>query len=423
METWRNWSGSATASPNAVHCPSSIKELTDIVSQASKVRVTGASHSFMPICATNDTLIDLSEFVYDPLTFNTDKNNRTTVWAPAGWSLKILTEQLHLNGYALQNQGDINVQSLAGVISTGTHGTGNAFGSLSTLARGFKIVTADGEQLHCDAEQNSEVFQAARLSLGMLGVITHILIDVVPSYYLQESITVVDKNTLFAEFPSIANDARNAEFFLFPYANAAYLKVLQEVPAVDFSGQEEDDGFFEFTCKTTAKLPFLAPHLQRLMVKLSKPFHREGPAHLIFPNERNIRFEEMEYHFPKGAGLKALDAALQTIHKNKWPIAFPFEFRTVASDDIWLSPFNHGASESLAFHQYSPMPWKDAFSQIEAIFRQFDGRPHWAKRNTLSRNDVDAYYPKAADFRKIRANLDPNGKFLNEYLAPLFGNK
>jgi hypothetical protein len=166
----------------------------------------------------------------------------------------------------------------------------------------------------------------------------------------------------------------------------------------------------------------LTAPLQRLMMRtMGKPSRRAGPAHEIFPSERNIRFEEMEYELPRAAGLPTLKAAMAHIRKRRLPITFPFEFRLTAGDAIWMSPFNAGPGASISFHQYARMPWRPAFAEMEAVLRDGAGRPHWAKRHTLTTTDVHQLYPRAGDFVAACKAWDPAGKFANTHLTQLFG--
>lgn len=182
---------------------------------------------------------------------------------------------------------------------------------------------------------------------------------------------------------------------------------------------DEEDGFRR-VLELGRAAPFLVPTLQRTMMRAPMKGRRYGPAHVMFPSERTLRFEEMEYEMPRAAGLATLDEAVQWIRKRRAPVAFPFEYRVVGGDDIWMSPMNDGPVASISMHQYAPMPWRGVFADIEAIFRRQGGRPHWAKRHTLSRADVDALYPMAERYRAIRRSVDPTGKFLNAHLAELF---
>src|SRR5437899_1289253 len=178
MTVWSNWSGSVKAGPAELARPKDEATLQERVRRAAKVRVVGAGHSFMPLCATEGLLLSLED-LEGGLEVAAD---RRTVTAPAGWSLRRLTEALWREGLSLPNQGDVNPQALAGALATGTHGTGRDLGSLSTFAHAFRLVTADGSVMTCRRSERPELFEAQRLSLGLFGVATRIVIDVLPAY-------------------------------------------------------------------------------------------------------------------------------------------------------------------------------------------------------------------------------------------------
>lgn len=418
MAAWSNWSGSVKAAPAEFRRPTTEAELAELVRRARKVRVVGAGHSFMPLCETDGLLLSL-EALDGELEVSAD---RRTVSAPAGWSLKRLTAALWDEGLSLPNQGDVNPQALAGALSTGTHGTGRDLGSLSTLARAFRLVLADGSILECSRAERPELFEAQRLSLGLFGVATRIVIEVLPAYRLQERVERRPLAWVLEAFPDLAASHRHAEFFVFPYADHVILKTLHPTddPGMPGSGTDISEGVFRRVCNIGAMVPPLIGPMQRLMMRHSTPSGRVGPAHLIFPSERTIPFEEMEYEMPRAAGLPTLAEAIGWIRKRRLPVAFPFEFRWAAGDDIWMSPFNRGPGAAISMHQYAPMPWRRLLSEAEAIFRAAGGRPHWAKRHTLTRSDVDNLYPMAERFRTVRRGVDPDGKFLNRHLAELF---
>jgi FAD/FMN-containing dehydrogenase len=147
---------------------------------------------------------------------------------------------------------------------------------------------------------------------------------------------------------------------------------------------------------------------------------RQAPAWRIFPSERDIRFEEMEFEIPAENGIAALKEARQVVRDRRFPIIFPFEFRTVAADDIWLSPMHAGPCVSISFHQYAPMPWQESFKAVEEVFAAHGGRPHWAKRHTMTSADVLRLYPMAERWGAVRKRVDPSAKFMNAHLRELF---
>ena len=419
MSTWRNWSGSVEARPAQAARPKTEAELASLVAGAAKVRVAGAGHSFMPLCETDGLLLSLDQLEGD-LEVSADG---ARVWAPAGWSLAKLTAALWARGLSLINQGDVNPQALAGAIGTGTHGTGEKLGSLSTTARAFRVMGADGAITTCSDSENADLFAAQRLGLGLLGVVTRIQIDVMPAYHLEETLTAMPLEAIAEQWDELAANNRHVEFWMFPHGGQALLKRLNPAPPEGEMTQttDVDESDFRLFCNISAAAPWLTRHMQPHLVGKRLNARRVGPAYKVFPSDRTVRFEEMEYEVPRAAGFAALKAAMAHIQKRRLPVVFPFEFRVVAGDDIWLSPMHAGACASISMHQYAKMAWAGVFAEVEPIFRAHAGRPHWAKRHTLTRADVDALYPNAARFRTVRAARDPGGKFLNPHLAALFG--
>ena len=414
---WSNWSGSVTA-PADIARPQSEDELAALIRAAAKVRATGAGHSFMPLCSSDELIMGLDRLAGEIVI----AADRRTARIPAGWSIKRLTAALWEEGLALANQGDVNPQSLAGAMATATHGTGVDLGSLSTMARGFRLVGADGEARWCDAASAPDLYQAQRLSLGMFGIATEIEVAVVPAFHLAERIEKRRWDEVRERYDDLAGRYRHIEFWFFPHADHVILKTLEPCEPCEPppSTADMEEATFRRVLDVAAKLPFLTPWLQRRMMQARFDGRRRGPAHAIFPSDRTIRVEEMEYELPRAAGLDALSEVVGWIRKKRLPVSFPFEYRTVAADDIWMSPMNAGSVAAISIHQYAKMPWADSFAGAEAIFRSFGGRPHWAKRHTLTRGDVDALYPMAERYRAVRRVVDPNGKFLNRHLESLF---
>jgi FAD/FMN-containing dehydrogenase len=204
MAEWRNWSQSVVAQPDLIARPKTEDKVRQLVRAHRKVRVVGAGHSFMPLCATEGLLLDLSalEGEIEP------GPERDWVWAPAGMSLAELTRRLWDLGLSLANQGDVNPQSLAGAIATGTHGTGEELGSLSTFALGFRMISGEGDVIECDARHHPDLFQAARVSLGLMGVMTRIRVAVVPAFHLRQK--------MFSAPTSGRRTTGMSNFFSFP---------------------------------------------------------------------------------------------------------------------------------------------------------------------------------------------------------------
>jgi FAD-linked oxidoreductase len=421
MTGWRNWSGSVTAEPVRIAAPRNLDELQFEVSSAQHVRVTGAGHSFTPLCATEGTLLSLHA-MDGGIEVAADA---ASAWVPAGWPIHRLTQALWARGLSLANQGDIDRQAIAGALATGTHGTGASLGSLSTQALAFSLVMQDGAVVECAPAREPDLFQAQRLSLGALGVMHRVRLSLLPAYRLRETIRPAPLDEVLEAWPELIEAHRHVEFFVFPYADTALLKILDVVESGD---DEPPSAWLENAAMRTASdlarfRPSLAPRLQRLLTRAITPSSRAGPAHVIFPSERSTRFEEMEWEIPAAEGPAALRAAIAEVRRRELPIIFPFEFRAVAADDIWLSPMRLCDCVSISFHQYARMDWREPFAAIEPVFAATGGRPHWAKRHNLTAGDVLRLYPDARRWIAARDRADPLGKFLNPYLRSLFDSE
>ncbi|HKP56899.1 MAG TPA: D-arabinono-1,4-lactone oxidase [Polyangiales bacterium] len=414
---WRNWSGSVRTHPERVVRPRGMHEVRDAVRQARKIRVVGAGHSFAPLCDTRDTLLDLSDL---PGTLELSATG-DSAWAPANWTLERVTTALWSAGFSLSNQGDIDSQSIAGALATGTHGTGGQLQCLSALAREFQMVLADGSLIECSRASRPQLFEAQRLSLGLLGVVVRVRLDIMPAYGLEERVRSVAWNEIVETYDQLAAEKRHAEFWAFPYSEQVILKTLHPTAAFEpLEPTEEGETIFRFICETTARFPQTAAALQQMLTSIVPTRTRSGPARAIFPTKRTVRFEEMEYEVPRAAGLAALQEALRWIRRRNLPVPVPLEYRCTAGDDIWLSPFNKGPVANISAHQYIKLPWESLFKDLESIFRAHGGRPHWGKRHSLTAADVFELYPKATDFCAVRAEVDPEDKFVNPYLSELF---
>jgi FAD-linked oxidoreductase len=417
MATWRNWSGSVTAQPAAVESPRSLAELQALVAAARSVRVAGAGHSFMPLCETHGLLLHLADMEGEIAVCD----DGVSAWVPAGWPIHRLTAALWERRLSLANQGDIDKQAIAGALSTGTHGTGLTLGSISTQALAFRLVGADGAVVECDATADPDLFQATRLGLGMLGVMTQVKLALKPAYRLRETLRAERLEAVLADWDVLTAAHRHVEFFVFPYADRALVKTLDPVDAGDDPPASDiENAALQFISDVTAAAPFLAPTLQRLVSALMSSSTRAAPAYRIFPSERATLFEEMEYEIPAAAGPDALRAAIAEVRLRRFPIIFPFEFRTVAQDDIWLSPMHVGPCVSISVHQYARMNWKAPFAAVEPVFAAAGGRPHWAKRHSLTSADVLRLYPMARRWGEVRRRVDPAAKFMNASLRDLF---
>lgn len=419
---WRNWSGSQHCLPRARVAPASVAELQELVASArGTVRPVGAGHSFSPLVPTDDTLVSLSRLSgiisHDPHSL------QSTLWG--GTRLGDIGQPLEAAGQAMINMPDIDDQVLAGCLATATHGTGANFGCLSSYVRALQLVDARGDLLECDAEHNPEIFRAALVSLGALGIVTQIRLQNVAPYRLR-------RETVWREFDeilAIAEDAaerhRNFEFFYVPFSGMGFTdsQDLTDEPVGATEQIDTNEGVeaLKLVRDWLAKMPKLR---ELLLGTYARTLDREISVERSWKNytsDRNVRFNEMEYHLPREHGLTALKEVRRVLESRHGEVFFPIEFRYVKGDDIWLSPFYRRDSCSIAVHRYFEEDYRPLFSSIEPIFRKYHGRPHWGKLNTLTPGELRSLYPRWEDFAAVRRELDPRGRFLNSYLQSLFG--
>ncbi len=416
---WKNWSGLQQSNPAQFVTPTDTIQLSQIIRESKKCRVVGAGHSFSPLVCTDGTLISLDSLT--GLVSHDEKLNQSTI--QAGTRLKNLGAVLDPINQALQNQGDIDEQSLAGAISTGTHGTGKDLNCLSGFVEGFQLMTANGETLDCSRTQNNTIFEAGRVSLGSLGVLTQITMQNIPRYRLKEEIKLTPLQDILSHMDQWKTENRHIECMVFVHANDAILKSLnpttediQTLPAP----WPSDDALLTMCSEVAKNTPLLNPYVQKLLGVFVKPTTRVDWSSVIFPSVRETRFNEMEYQIPAERGLECLAEVVATLKIHKAPVFFPLEYRYVKADDIWLSPFYQQDCASISVHQYHKQDCHEIFKIVEPIFWKYGGRPHWGKMHTLSATELKKLYPRWEDFMKIRQELDPTNKWINPHLESLF---
>lgn len=428
---WRNWSGSVSCDPVARSAPESETALAEIIARSpGPVRVSGAGHSFTAIVATDGTLLSL-----DKLSglLSVDQA-RKTAWVQAGTRIRDLGPLLQAEGLALQNQGDIDRQSLAGAVGTGTHGTGAGLQSISAAVTGFRLIDGKGNIHLCDAQNNPDWLLAGSVSVGSLGVMSAIEIQCAPSYALEERGGRLSVDEVFDRLPEFRDNNRHFEFFWYPLADEVLIKTLNVAEAEPKPRRRRADGedspgdvYFRRLCDRARFIPWLKRSYQRHLTELGgAPFDpgsvgKTRWSHDAFPSERNVRFNEMEYAVPADAGPDCMRDVARFLRRSGINFLFPVEYRYVAADENWLSPFYGRASVTISVHQYHKQSHTKLFAGAEEIFRAYDGRPHWGKVHTLGADELSALYPKWEAFQAVRRAADPDRRFQTPYLENLLG--
>ncbi len=429
--SWENWSGWVKARPQAFHQPTSEAELADLIRAANgPVRVAGSGHSFTPICQSDGTLFSLEKMSG---LIAADRESSTAT-AYAGTTIRDLGPLLHAEGMGLVNQGDIDRQAIAGAVGTGTHGTGRDLKSVSAAVIGFRLVKPDGEIVSCSSDENADLFDAGRVSMGSLGIMTEIDLQCMSAYALEERGGRLPVADAFDQLAMLRDSNRHFEFFWFPFADEVLVKTLNLSDVSPKPRKRLPDGVdgradsaFRKLCEISRFAPFLRRRYQRQMTEQGGARYagdapgRSRWSHDAFPSDRNVRFNEMEYAVPADKGPDCVREVAEHMRSCGVNFLFPIEYRYVAADNAWLSPFYERDSVTISVHQYHKQPYAKLFSGVEKIFRKYDGRPHWGKLHTLAASDFEALYPRWRDFCALRSQVDPQAKMLNPFLRKIFG--
>lgn len=421
--SWTNWSGGQTSRPKTWLIPANEPDLVTEVRRATgTVRVVGAGHSFSPVVATDDTLVSLDELA--GIVEHDEATTQATIWA--GTRIRALGDPLWERGQAFANQGDIDKQSLGGAVGTSTHGTGVTLGSFSSAVRGVRLVTAAGDVVECSATRDADMFHAACTAMGTLGIVTQLRMQNRAPYALREHVYTAPLTEVLGNLEKLIAAHRHFEFWAFYSASDVLVKTLDEVPP-DTTPTEPPaiDLPIDLALRSASELahrfPLLSGTLQRMLAAASPEGTRIDRSYRIYPSPRKTRFNEMEYELPLARGPECLQEILTTVAVRGVTTLFPVEYRTVAADDCWLSPFYGRASASISIHQYAQVDYRELFAVVEPIFRKYEGRPHWGKLHTLGAKELAPLYPQWDAFQAVRRRLDPKGKFLNEHMRHCMG--
>ena len=419
---WRNWSGSQQCLPQARLAPASVTELQELLSSTTgTIRPVGAGHSFSPLVPTDGTLVSLARLnglvSHDPVSL------QATVWG--GTRLGAIGQPLEAAGQAMIIMPDIDEQGLAGSLATATHGSGADLGAMHSYVRGLQLVTPAGEIIDCDAHNHPEIFQAARVSLGSLGIVTQVTLQNRAPYRLRRENVWREFDEILELADAMADRHRSFEFFYVPFSGMGFTQTLDITEEPVGATEQIDPNEGTENLKQVRDWLQDWPRLRELvlggMARLLDDETAVESSWRNFAHERNVRFNEMEYHLPRESGLDALREIRRAIEQNHHEVFFPLEVRYVKADDAWLSPFYRQDSISIAVHRYFEEDFTPYFATLEPILRKYGGRPHWGKLNSLGRADFRALYPKWDEFDAVRRELDPRGRFLNTYLSELFG--
>ena len=388
MEHWQNWSGRHQVDLKHLRFIRSEEDAAGVVNltrgAGGSLRVAGSGHSHSLLVPHTDTIVDASGLAGVIETNREDK----TAWVFAGSKIYSLGRPLHDAGLALKNQGDIDRQAIAGACATGTHGTGRALGNLSSAVLGARVVLASGEIVDCGPGEREELWQAIRLNLGAVGLVTRLKLQCREAYRLREAGFQATYDEVFPRIPELIEAHDRFEFFWYPGNDKATVKVIEET----------DD---------PAEYPLAAEG------------GRCAWNYEVLPSHRPHPHTEMEYSVPLEAGPECFAAIRALLHTRFTDVRWPVEYRTVAADDVWLSMAHGRPTVTISVHQDIRQDETGYYQACEEIFLAHEGRPHWGKVNYLDGDQLSAIHPRWSDWWEVRDRYDPDGVFLNDYLTSI----
>ncbi|WP_181893417.1 D-arabinono-1,4-lactone oxidase [Falsiruegeria mediterranea] len=415
---WENWAGNQLSQSHVLR-PTSVDELRQVITSEKTPRIAGAGHSFTPLVADASRVVSLDGLS----TVSLHPSSENLVWLNANRRLQELSPALGEHNLAFRNLGDINVQTLAGAVSTATHGTGADLPCLSAELQNVKMMLASGEVINSEDDPTGELIAAARVSLGVLGVLLEAQVTLVPKYYLRRRVEMRALQDTLDRMHELWASHRNFEFFYIPWSQKT-LRIRHDLAREPMGKAPADfDNLAVYGLRAARSLGHLHPSLRRQalallsMLQTEEDYADEGWK--VLCSQRNVRFVEMEYHVPTEAARDVLMEVIQRTEANHPDVYFPIEVRKTAGDTSWLSPFQGGSRVSVAIHTAAQQNFAEYFRDIEPIFREAYARPHWGKMHSLEFADLEALYPDFHRFCSLRETLDPSGKFLSGYLQRL----
>ncbi|WP_300265565.1 D-arabinono-1,4-lactone oxidase [Microbacterium sp.] len=430
--TWQNWARSAHTRPARVERPRTPEGVQRAVQAAIAhnlpIKAVGAGHSFTGIAVAPGVLLELD----DMQGVASVDLARSRVTFLAGTRLHRIPRLLAPYGLAMQNLGDIDRQSIAGAISTGTHGTGVEFGGLATQVVAVTLITGEGEFLTISDTENAEMLPAVALGLGALGLIVEVTVQCVPAFVMHAIDEPMPLDEVIQTLDERATASDHFEFYWFPHTEVALTKRQTRLPEsaprhpLPRFGRWVDEsllsnGVYRMVCATGKVIPAVTPPLNRLAVQLTGDREYTDRSHRVFTQSRTVRFREMEYALPIENVAAAFRAIQEKVSERRWRIEFPVEVRFAAADDRWLSTAHGRTSGYIAVHRYWRADPTEYFEAVEQICLEHGGRPHWGKLHTLHAAQLRERYPRFDDFVSLRDSLDPQRRFTNRYLERVLG--
>ena len=430
---WSNWAGTETSKLARVATPRDEADVVEEVRRAAarglRVKAIGAGHSFTGVAVTDGVQLRLGALT--GVTSIDSTRGEATV--RAGTPLHVLNEELATFGYAMPNLGDIDRQSIAGATGTGTHGTGLRLTGLSAGIRGVRIVLADGSVRECSPTKDAELFEAARLGLGALGIVTEITVAVVPAFLLHAVEKPEPLDAVLEALDSEVESNDHFEFYWYPHTERALTKRNNRVPVESQKRplaawrQYVDDDLlsnkaYEVLNRLSTRVPRTTKPIAAVAARALTPREYVDASHKVFITHRDVRFMESEWAFPRHALANVLLELKRWIDTHDERISFPVECRVAAPDDVWLSTAYDRETAYIAIHRYHRQEKGAYFDAFQSIATSHGGRPHWGKMHTLGADYFRTTYPRFDAFVAVRDRVDPERRFGNPYLERVLGS-
>ncbi|WP_277183639.1 D-arabinono-1,4-lactone oxidase [Caballeronia sp. BR00000012568055] len=400
---WTNWGKNQTFSPTNISKPRSEDEAIELMRRdilaGNPLRVVGGGHSFSPIVETAGSLFDLSG---TERVFSVDADTLEAVVA-GGSRLSSVGEPLWAAGVSIANQGDIDAQSVAGAIATGTKGSGIEYGSMSATVNRLRILNGRGEVVDID-ESTPEWLKAGQVSLGLLGPVLRVGLKVVPAYYLREELVVMPWSEVSERWDELLADHHHFSFWWMPAERSHEMYKLPPTP--------KDHCFVKLLHKIPA-----GPSV----VESDEPMRRTGRAYRMYPDgTTDAEFHELEYMVGSNHARDAVEAVRHLMLNTFTDAVSPFQVRWQKGDHALISPQSERDSTSLSVSGEIGRDYWPFLRAVDAALSPFAPRPHWGKVNFMDRVRAEAVYPHLDRFIKVRREMDPHGLFLNPYLSDIF---
>jgi sugar-1,4-lactone oxidase-like protein len=422
---FRNWAGNQQSIASHFYQPETEEQLIDIVKSHAKVRMVGTGHSWSALCHSDEAMINLDR--YNKVIALDKEKKQLTI--QAGIKLWQINEYLDAEGMALINLGSIAKQSVAGAISTATHGSGIGYQVLASQVQRFTLIRADGVKVILDKDTDKETFDLAIISLGSLGVVSELTLNICEAFRLHDITSSMDFDEMLVKLDDLVQTTDHFKMWWFPHVSKIVLYHYQRT-----KDAANDSRFRQWLMDEVLSVvvyralvfignifPGLRPFFNSLLIlSFNKPLDRIEKSYKVFNVADPPIHREAEWAFDIKDAKEVLTAYRKMIDESDHKINFIQEIRFVKGDDYALSPSYQRDSIWIGCYLIGDKGWPQLLGDFEKLAQKYKGRPHWGKEYNMDRNYIRSQYPRLDDFNKLRLDLDPSGKFSNPMIARLF---